>query len=221
MNGVRQINLSQVSELFKDGRNDELESYYISQNLLVVRNPPIAAMMPQLVGDTYLLPEMRVMVIVRGHLDVTVNLTPQRFEAGQLIFLSQNSLMHPQSCSADLMGFGLSLSNELASLAFSSGVPQTFDGHVRHCCLPLTAAELQQVEALHTLLYSMTHDQEASPQVVLHLVSAFLWLVDGLCSHHEHESRSALSREQRLFTDFVQLVSQYAPPSGSSCRHAT
>jgi len=42
-------------------------------------------------------------------------------------------------------------------------------------------------------------------------VSALLWLTNHMWSRHEQSHRESQSREQRLFTDFIQLVTQYAP----------
>ena len=47
-------------------------------------------------------------------------------------------------------------------------------------------------------------------QVVLHLVAAFLWQLNYYWLESESERLATLSREQKLFSDFVQLVSRYA-----------
>lgn len=221
MKRLKQFNLSQLNRIFdtsslayadSDSENDQdqLMSEYLSKHLLVARNPPIKRLMSKLSNDTFIMPEMRVMILTQGSANPIVNLTEHHFEAGQMIFLSQNSILHPQGYSADIRGFGLSMSDEIVSLAFPNGLPKLMDGHVRDCNFPLTAKEMQQVEALHNLLYNSMHSDKMVPQVVLSLTAAFLWQADFLWNHHENENRSSLSREQRLFTDFIQLVSRYA-----------
>ena len=221
MKRLEQFDLDQLSQILDAGNRwaapddarkgkEQLVSEYLSRHLLVVRNPPIGRLLSRLTGDTFVMPEMRVIILKRGSASPTVNLTPHRFEAGQMIFLSQNSIVQIQGYSEDVEGFGLSLTDEIVSLALPTDMPKLMDGHVRDCHFTLTDGEMEQVEALHTLLYNMTHSGQAAPRVVLSLVAAFLWQAGSLWERHEDENRSSLSREQRLFTDFIQLVSRYA-----------
>jgi AraC-like DNA-binding protein len=75
----------------------------------------------------------------------------------------------------------------------------------------LNPAEQEYLDRLHLMLYHHLRQPDGSSQVTLHLVSAFLWYVDHLWNRHEQSYREHQSREQRLFTDFIQLVSEYAP----------
>ena len=216
MRRLKQFDLSQLSSILdgsqegpQDGQ-ERLVSEYLSKHLLVARNPPVARLMARLAEDTFVMPEMRVMVLTRGSASPLVNLTQHHFEAGQMIFLSQNSIVQPKSYSEDVSGFGVSLTDEIVSMVFPTGIPKLMDGHVRDCSFTLTKEQLQQVEDLHILLYKAMHRTQIAPQVVLCLTAAFLWQADYLWNKHENESRNSLSREQRLFTDFVQLVSRYA-----------
>ena len=183
---------------------------YISQNLIVARNPPVTRLLSKLSEDTYVLPEMRVMVLKKGFARPTVNLMERRFEAGQVIFLSHNSIVRLGDFSEDIEGFGISLTDELVSLTFPTAVPPMLDGHVRDFNIPLPPETIELLESVHTLLYNIMQRDDHDSQVVLHLVAAFLWQVNHYWNQQENESRNALSREQRLFADFVQLVSQYA-----------
>lgn len=207
---LNQFTLKQLSELLLGDSNEQLLDDYISENLIVARNPPIARLLSQLSEESYVLPEMRVMVLKRGAAEPVVNLIPRRFKAGQVIFLSHNSIVQMGDFTDDVQGFGISLTDELASLALANSMPQMLDGHVRDFNFPLAPHELQQLEDIHTLLYNTLQSRQRASQVLLHLVSAFLWQTDHYWSQYENKNRSSLSREQRLFTDFIQLVSRYA-----------
>ena len=210
MTQLNQFTLKQLSDLLRGDTNEQLLDDYISQNLVVARNPPVSKLLSRLSEDTYVLPEMRVMILKKGSAEPCVNLIPHRFEAGQVIFLSHNSIVQIRSFTDDVEGFGLSLTDELVSLAFASAMPKMLDGHVRDFNFSLAPDELQQLEAIHDLMHRMMQSPQRSSQVVLHLVSAFLWQVDHYWSQYQHENRGLQSREERLFTDFVQLVSRYA-----------
>ena len=198
MKRLKQFNLSQLNRLFEgndpafnDGdspeNQEQLMSDYLAKHLLVARNPPISRLMTRLSGDTFVMPEMRVMILKQGSANPMVNLTEHHFEAGQMIFLSQNSIVQPQDYTDDLSGFGLSLTDEIVSLAFPSGLPKLMDGHVRDCHFMLTNEEMQQMEVLHTLLYNTMHSERIAPQVVLSLTAAFLWQADCLWNRRRYE----------------------------------
>lgn len=220
MKKIRPFNLSELKEiLFSSGsaldpsghdeRQQMLQEYF-AQNLLVARNPPIHRLLSKLTGETYLLPEMRVMVVTKGESNPVVNLVQRRYHAGQICFLSPNSILQLGAYTDDIQGFGISLTNELAALAFPEGLPKAFDGHVRDFNFSLSADEMDQMKRLHEVLFLMQQHKGHSAQAVLHLVAAFLCQVDELWEKHEGEQRSSMSREQKLFSDFIQLVGRFA-----------
>ncbi|MBQ8467098.1 MAG: AraC family transcriptional regulator [Prevotella sp.] len=210
MRQLNQFTLKQLGELLWGDSNGQMLNNYISDNLVVAKNPPVARLLSTLSEDTYVLPEMRIMILTKGSANPTINLIPRHFEAGQAVFISHNSIVQFNDYSSDIQGFGISLTDELASLALGNALPKMLDGHVRDFNYRLAPHELQQLRELHTLLYNIMQAHQRHSQVILHLVSAFLWQTDQYWSQHESESRSSLTREQRLFTDFVRLVSQYA-----------
>lgn len=210
MRQLNQFTLKQLGELLWGDSNGQMLNDYISDNLVVAKNPPVARLLSTLSEDTYVLPEMRIMILTKGSANPTINLIPRHFEAGQAVFISHNSIVQANDYSSDIEGFGISLTDELASLALGNAFPKMLDGHVRDFNFRLAPHELQQLRELHTLLYNTMQAHQRHSQVILHLVSAFLWQTDQYWSQHESESRSSLTREQRLFTDFVRLVSQYA-----------
>ena len=210
MSQLQKFTLSELKEML-DGRHEQMASNFISEHLLVVSNPPIHRLLSRLSSEPYLLPEMRVMVLKKGYACPTVNLLPQRFEAGELVFLSHNSIVQIGDYADEMVGFGVSMTDELLSLAFSGDVPGLFDGHVRDVHFQLTPNQMQQIEQIHTLLYNILRSGSYSSKSVLHMVSAFLWQVHHLYESSAAQHRSVQSREHRLFTDFVQLVSKYGP----------
>ncbi len=127
-----------------------------------------------------------------------------------MVFLSHNSIVRLGDYSDDIRGFGISLTDELVSLAFPTSLPPMLDGHVRDFNFMLTARERQRLESLHAMLRDVMQSDGRDAQVVLHLVAAFLWQVNSYWNRYENDSRASLSRDRRLFADFVQLVSQYA-----------
>jgi AraC-like DNA-binding protein len=207
---MRQLNLAQLKQ-FIEGKDEDLANNYISRNVAVARNVRLNLIKEQIVGQPTLMPEMRILIIKDGWVAPVINMVERRFEAGDLVFLGANGILQYRDASSDVQGIGLSVSDELFSLAIGNRIPQAFDGHLRHFQLHLQPSEQEYLDQLHLMLYRHLRQPEGSSQVTLHLLSAFLWYVDHLWSRHEQTYRESQTREQRLFTDFIQLVSAFAP----------
>ncbi len=207
---LQHFTLTQLGELIAS--NDEhTVGNYITQNLAVARNISIQLIQHQFHREPTILPEMRLMLIKQGWASVTLNMIDHRLKAGDLIFLGTNGIIHCHQASTDVQGIGFSLSDDLFQLAIGNRIPQAFDGHLRDFVLHLDQDEAQYYDSLHQLLAQHIMGSRHSSQVTLHLVSALLWLTNHMWSRHEQSHRESQSREQRLFTDFIQLVTQYAP----------
>lgn len=184
---------------------------YISQNLAIARNPQMSIIKAQLMGESRILPEMRMMILTRGWTEPILNMVPYHFDAGELIFLGANSIARIRDASDDVQAFALSMSDDLFQLVIGNHIPKAFDGHLRDFHFHLEPDDQDFLDRLHHLIYINTRKMEHSPQATLHLLSSFLWYVDQLWSRHEESYKLSQSREQRLFTNFIQLVSLHAP----------
>ena len=207
---LQEFTLTQLKEIIE--RDDDLlANNYISRNLAVARNIQAIIIKEQFSGAPTLLPEMRILVIKQGWTHVMLNMIEHRFEQGDLVYLGPNGIIQFLRASDDVQALGISMSNEVLQLAIGSSIPQAFDGHLRDFHLHLQPDEVDYYDRLHDLLSRYFREEGYSSQVTLHLVGALLWFVNNQWSQHEQITRESQTREQRLFTEFVQLVSQYAP----------
>ena len=207
---LRQLNLTQLKQLI-EGRDETLANNYITRNLAVARNVRIELIKDQILGQPTLMPEVRILIIKSGWATPIINMIERRFEQGDLVFLGSNGILQYKEASTDVRGIGLSISDELFSLAIGNRIPAAFDGHLRDFQMHLEPAQVEYLDQLHSILYQHLKQQNGSSQVTLHLLSALLWYVDNLWSQHEQTYRENQTRQQRLFTDFIQLVSEFAP----------
>ena len=207
---LRQLNLAQL-KLLVEGKDENLANNYISRNLAVARDVRLDLIKDQLINQPTLMPEMRILIIKHGWVNPIINMMERRFETGDLVFLGSNGILQYKDASSDVQGVGLSISDELFSLAIGNRIPGCFDGHLRDFQLSLKNEDLAFLDQLHLILYQHLRQSEVSSQVTLHLVSAFLWYVDQLWSRHEQAGHENQTREQRLLSDFLQLVSSQAP----------
>ena len=193
-----------------EGNNEQAANNYISQNLAVARNVKLDLVRQQLVPLPRLMKEMRILIVKRGWASPIVNLEQQYFETGDLVFLGPNGILQFNDAADDVKGMGLSMSNELFSLAIGNHMPRAFDGHIRFFKVRLQNYELEFLDTLHAALYNHLNQPEPAAQVTLHLIASFLWYVDALWNRYDASTRKSHTREQILYSDFMQLVNIYA-----------
>lgn len=209
MTEPRTFTLTQLKHLLAEN-DDQLVGNYISQHLAIARRIELSAVEQQFRQGPLKMPEMRMLIVKKGWVEPIINLTSHHLEAGELIFLAPNGIVQLDNAAADVRGMGLSMSDDLFSLAIGNHIPKAFDGHLREFHFHLEPHELAFLDHIHYLLYMNMSDKDHSPQVTLHLLSTFLWYVDYLWSRHEEANRLSQTREQRLFADFIQLVNKDA-----------
>ena len=209
MSKLQQISFNQLKQLFD--YDNGIGNYDITQNLFLVRNAHVNILTELLGNEAVLLSEMRILILRKGWTRPIVNLQPQYYEAGDLVFLGRDGIIQIENFSDDLDGFGISMTDNLFHLVVGNLIPKAFDGHLRNFHFHLSPTDMDFLDRLHQLIFENSQGENSSTQASLHLTSSFLWYIDHLWGNHEATERQSFSREQRLFHDFIQLVNQHAP----------
>lgn len=211
MSDLKQLALSQFVEIGKEN-DDLLLNNYLSNNLALVRhidsnlvNSAFRSM------DTLMVTEMRILVVTKGWTAPVINLVKRRYEAGDLIYLGVNGLVNLEEMSEDVEGFAFSISDDLLHLALDGALPPCFDGHFRDFSLHLKPNDLEFLNQIHNLLFLSITELQKGMQITLSLICAFLWTVNNIFLKQGQTEQVELSREQRLFAEFIQLVGTYTP----------
>lgn len=209
MADLHQFPLSQLIEVIAD--NDAfLADNYLSDNLAVARNMRVELIHEQIMSGPVLLPEMRLMIVLRGWARPVFNLMEYQLNAGDLVYLGTNGILEYLDVAPDIRAIGISMSDELFSLAIGNKMPRAFDGHLRDFIIKLKPHQLDFLNRLHGLIYNQMCQDSRNAQVVLHIISSFLWYVDSLWDEQEQTNRAAQSRAQQMFSAFMQLVTSHA-----------
>lgn len=209
MADLQHFTLSQFKQLL-DGQDEQIANNYISHNLAIARNIVPSLIKQQFTETPVILDEMRILIVKEGWAKPIVNLLKHHIEAGDLIFLGTHGIIqYKEELPDNVKALGFSISNDLFNLAIGNRIPKAFDGHLRDFHFHLQQHEMDFLDQLHHLIYIHTREEGHSSQATLHLISAFLWYIDNLWNKYEEAYQQTLSREQQLFSKFIQLVSKY------------
>lgn len=181
----------------------------INQNVGVIKQagPQIGQ---RFINAPFMLDEMRVLICKRGHAQPIVNLLPLDVEAGDLVFLGQHSMVENKEFSDEMLGEGLSMTNEIFRMAMGETIPSSFDGHLRSFKISLEPDEKAFIGQIIDMMYDTIRQSDYSSRVFLSLAATFWWYVDALYKRREQAENHEQSREQQLFAHFIALVNEHA-----------
>ncbi|MBO5155613.1 MAG: AraC family transcriptional regulator [Prevotella sp.] len=205
---LKRLTLSSFRELAGKFDDERIRSY-VTNNLAMARlwSNELAR---HFLSQPFMMDEIRILVLQKGYVNVSVNMCSQRIEAGTMVFVGRYVVTELTDVSDDIQAFVLSMSDELLRLALGNAIPKAFDGRLQDFILPLTSSEIEYLDCLHLIIYNSLKHQASSSQVVLQLVGAMMTHISYLWEKSEAMQENTKSREQQLFTGFIRLVAQYA-----------
>lgn len=205
---LRRLTLSSLRELAGMFDDERIRSY-VTNNLAMARlwSNELAR---HFLSQPFMMDEIRILVLQRGYVNVSVNMVSHRVEAGTMVFVGRYVVTEITDVSDDIQAFVLSMSDELLRLALGNAIPKAFDGRLQDFILPLTSSEIEYLDGMHLIIYNSLKHQASSSQVVLQLVGAMMTHISYLWEKSEVMQENTKSREQQLFTGFIRLVAQYA-----------
>lgn len=205
---LRRLTLSSLRELAGTFDDERIRSY-VTNNLAMARlwSNELAR---HFLSQPFMMDEIRILVLQRGYVNVSVNMVSHRVEPGTMVFVGRYVVTEITDVSDGIQAFVLSMSDELLRLAVGNVMPKAFDGHLQNFILPLTPSEIEYLDGMHLIIYNSLKHQASSSQVVLQLVGAMMTHISYLWEKSEAMQENTKSREQQLFTGFIRLVAQYA-----------
>lgn len=144
----------------------------------------------------YHVAEARLILILKGCVEVNLNLEDQYIEQGHVLLLPADSIMELKECSDDLEVIAFIIREKLLideSLVF-----------------PASPKDFQQLLKMTYLIWDMTQHTPFRKDVVLPIVQAMV--ANILCIYKEMNATTVTdtaTRQQQLFQNFKRLVQQY------------
>jgi len=157
-------------------------------------------------GGPYLIEDYRMGFLVRGELDVTVNLIDYKVKAGQMVFVGRGSIVHLHKVSKETLVKGFILSADLTSQIFPDRKLSLLNSSAIAFLHEATTDDRKFLENILLTTWSLVHTNNY-PEVVLHsLISALVSYYDYLYSMTSNHQQ----KDTNLFNQFISLVNQYS-----------
>jgi len=159
-------------------------------------------------GGPYLVEDYRMGILVRGELDVTVNLIDYHVTAGQMIFMGRGSIVHLHKVSKETLVKGFILSADLMSLIFPDKRLSLSSSSATAFIHEPSTDDRKFLDNMLLTTWSLVHSKDYPEEVFHSLISALVNYYDHLyCSdnHLEGEGKGT----ENLFNMFIALVNQH------------
>lgn len=213
---LKRLSFDEIQSILSKGKDDDNMRYYFNSNVAIARQ-----LSPDVVGEMaeqpLLFPDPRVLICLEGEVHPHINLLDMDVRAGDLLYVGGGSVVelpHDMIASSvshlnTVRGIGITMTSDVFHLALAQQVPPSLDGHLRHFKIHLEAKEIDFISRLVDLMYDSLQSSYNS-HVFLNLVSTVFWFIDAVYQRQQEQSPVNLSREQKLFSNFIALVGQYA-----------
>jgi len=157
-------------------------------------------------GGPFLIEDYRMGILLRGELDVTVNLIDYHIGAGQMIFVGRGSIVHLRHFSKDVSVKGFIFSADLMSQIFSDKRMSLFSSSATAFLHEASADDRKFLDNILITLWTLVHSDHYPEAVFRSLVAAVVNYYDHLYETSSEHARNTSS----LFNRFLSLVNQYS-----------
>ncbi len=200
------MNYSRMKSVLDANEGKLFEHALMSRELGMVYGDPSAFMLIlRQHQPPFIINDYRMGLIVRGSINVRVNLVEKVFEQGMLIFVGPGTIIHPISYTADLEIYGMGLFDDFPM----PQLPPAFNGQVRDFQVKAEEGEFSIARHIIDTIWHLVHQPDYNRQTASCLVAAMMHLYDGAYRRHTDILQASLSREQTIFDRFIQLVNQH------------
>ena len=157
-------------------------------------------------GGPFLIEDYRMGMLVRGELDITVNLIDYHVTAGQMLFAGMGSIVHVHHVGKDSVIKGVILSADLMSQIFPDSKLSLLNCSATAFLHEATTDNRKFLENILLTTWSLAHSEDCPEEVLHSLFSALI----NYYNHLYSSSREHPQNGSNLFNQFISLVNQYS-----------
>jgi len=157
-------------------------------------------------GGPFLVEDYRMSVLVKGEVDITVNLIDYHVTAGQMIFVGRGSIVQLRNASKETFVKGIILSADLMSQVFPDKKLPLFNSTTTAFLHEASIDDRKYLDNIILTTWSLVHSNNY-PEEVLHS------LFSAIVNYYDHLYGLSTNRPQNdtnLFNQFISLVNQYS-----------
>ena len=196
---------SLTDSLWQEHRSDSA-TQYVSESLIQTRGTGegYSAMFGS--GDPFQIRNLHIALLTRGSAEISINLSPRHFEAGDMMVVTPDSIMTLEGRSEDMDMQMIQLSPSYLSDVMRGQVPALFLRRMDDFTLRLPEADLCAFSLLSDSLWALLHAGTVSDEAVRACCESILQLLRANILSSRTGAPGGQTRSLTIFNKFISLV---------------
>lgn len=157
-------------------------------------------------GGPFLIEDYRMGMLVKGEVDITVNLMNYHVTAGHLLFVGRGSIVQLHHVNKDTILKGFILSADFISQIFPDRRPTLMSSSAIAFLLDASTNDRTFLDNILSTSWSLVHSEGYPAEVLNSLISGLIWYYDHLYAISDNRPQDG----SNLFNSFISLVNQYS-----------
>lgn len=160
-------------------------------------------------GVPYLLNDSRIILVVEGEADITVNLVDYHISPRTAAFFCKGSTIQVNRVTDDLRVDAIAFSDDYVSHLMGTPLFKTYEGRLLKVLMMLSAEEMEQAGGFFALLWQNVQSGLHSRELLSSQITSILYFLHVLYEHHQSAVSTPTARNDELFHQFINLVNTH------------
>lgn len=203
---LQRMTIFDIREMMDNMNTPQSDMFYISKDFGISTglNEIFRSVMHNDVP--FLIDDCRFGVILKGEIDLTVNLINYKFTPGMMAYVGRGSIVQVNSVSDDANIQGIVLGDDFLKMALHGRMPRSFSGQELNFCQQVLPEDTDVISRIIQTTWAVVNRKDYNVETVYGLVAAMVHYFDWVRQRSTDKNDKPHSRERELFERFIMLV---------------
>ncbi len=207
-NNTQKLGFGEVRQAIRSGRLSRDFRPFVTEEFVMVMQSPFESGL--ITSDrSYIMEDVRFVLITRGKVTVSVNLIEHEAKAGDLLVINYGAVIQPTTVSEDFMLIGMMISPALLRIVMADNTPQSLHSPSGVTFIP--HSEEEGVLARHMLenIWTLTQAYGFQASVMHPALRMYIEYLHMLKKRNLGMEEKKTGHGENQFNRFVELINKY------------
>ena len=207
----KRLPLSSLEEMIDADFKTQGVSPYLSPDFAIVYGSNTYQAMKNIfdISVPYRIDDFRFIVFHKGDVDVVANLLNYHITDNTVGFMGNGGIIQMDKISSEVSISGIVVKEDFLRRAMGGRLPAVFNGRLHHFYLQVAPQECGMLGRLIMTLRILVDEPHYSREASASLIAAIVNYIAGLYERYGTEVPTAQSRQQDVFSRFIELVNEH------------
>ena len=208
-NDPRHISFSEVRQIVSNTPGERAVHPFVSEELIVVNDSSFVFRNALEMNVPYIIEDVRMLVVVEGEADVTVNLIDRHIAKNMIVFMGYGTIMQPTHVSDDFRLRGFMMQKGLAERVLHNHLTAVHmeDDRTQACVVEESSTRL--LAEMHSMLWRIVSEEGYREDVLVPTLMMFSNYFVSLMDGERQRSDTRVTHSNEVFKRFISLVNRH------------